>query len=1020
MRVAAKQHTQADIAIVGAGLAGLRTAVDLAAAGKTVTLFEARDRVGGRVLSALSHGLPSSDPPSVLDLGGQWVGPGQTEILKLIDELGLHLVPTEISGRTVWGLENGEIQQADGEIPPLAPHVLDELMAAGRLIARTSEDIDLDEPWRGPDAHQWDQISAEDWIQSNLHTDAGREFARTYLRGNTATEPAEASLLGMLFALRSVGPAGDLLTAEAQRIREGSQQIAVELAHRLGDRIRYSDPVRTIKQDEDGVTVESDTCVLRCRRVVVCVPPPLAANIAYTPALPADRANLLASLKMGASVKFHAVYSRPFWREQGLSGQAVSMTGPVGTTYDNSPDDGTGRGVLVGLSVADEARQLGGLDHADQRRRILEALVKFFGPAAAEPEDLVIRNWNTEQWTRGCYAAHFPVGVWTRSGSAFRAPCERIHWAGTETSSEWHGYMEGALRSGSRAALEVQQADELPLEELTRQVRAALDELNKVLGEHHIGGARHPAFAGFHRGDEVYGRGQEWVDRLVDRLMTLASRNGPLPVLLVLWYQTYEVFQVTLAYTAIKVVKQAAEKFVRQVVPEANLKQAVPDPVDAALMAVQKSFALITTDGLLFQLVNMSDAVALKDAAEHAAARAKATKEDFDTLLEREDVAELLTAAYIADIRDTAAQLAVFYPAGVAAAVAVQIFEKWLDAAPVMDKLNQMPADSMQNREAVKTALTAVQDAIAAVENARESLHGLIYDICEPWERMLVAIRDLLNSATDKPVFAPKKASFRYCYPFAVDLNTEALPWNGDKSARYDLERRLEKALNQLNVGMGPTSPLGSSQFFYREKGHYGGLHVPLGSVKVKNMTLRSIDEFDQVVEGEPTCAVWLELSDMGNHCLCIEPRPLSKPRPDDLDRAVRMGSPFVIGQTAVVDGPPAPVAKPSGAADDLKTLVEPFTPTGETEWQTLHAFSRDVVVAVAEALLGSRRRSDAWPTACCAMRRGRSAISRSSTATSVKRCCSSAAARSAAFSSWTLAPTDAPTPMLSYVRSAP
>ena len=131
MRVAAKQHTQADIAIVGAGLAGLRTAVDLAAAGKTVTLFEARDRVGGRVLSALSHGLPSSDPPSVLDLGGQWVGPGQTEILKLIDELGLHLVPTEISGRTVWGLENGEIQQADGEIPPLAPHVLDELMAAG-------------------------------------------------------------------------------------------------------------------------------------------------------------------------------------------------------------------------------------------------------------------------------------------------------------------------------------------------------------------------------------------------------------------------------------------------------------------------------------------------------------------------------------------------------------------------------------------------------------------------------------------------------------------------------------------------------------------------------------------------------------------------------------------------------------------------------------------------------------------------------------------------------------------------
>jgi monoamine oxidase len=193
--------------------------------------------------------------------------------------------------------------------------------------------------------------------------------------------------------------------------------------------------------------------------VAVCVPPPLASRIAVTPALPDRRARLLASLPMGASVKFHAVYQRPFWRARGLSGQAWTATGTVSLTYDNSPRDGTGRGLLVGLVVADEARRLGALDRAGQEREILASLDGLFGPDAAAPDALVVQDWGAEEWTGGCYAAHFPAGVWTRYGSAFRAPCGRIHWAGTETSSEWHGYMEGALRSGNRAAEEILQAD---------------------------------------------------------------------------------------------------------------------------------------------------------------------------------------------------------------------------------------------------------------------------------------------------------------------------------------------------------------------------------------------------------------------------------------------------------------------------------------------------------------------------------------------------------------------------------
>jgi monoamine oxidase len=457
--VASRRDSEVDFAVVGAGLAGLRTAVNLSAAGAAVTVFEARERVGGRVLSAPQSGATASAPPLVLDLGGQWVGPGQTEMLGLIDELGLHIVRSAVPGRAIWGLDDGQIKQGGAAYPPMPPHALADVLLNAARLAGMSKLIPTEGPWRAWKAQRWDHLSTEDWISRHLRTASGRGFARMYIRGNSAIELRETSLLNLLFGLRSVGPTRRLATAEALRIREGAYELGLRLAQRVSDRIRFAEPVRAIDQDADGVTIESDAGVLRCRRVAVCVPPPLASRIAYTPALPDRRARLLANLPMGASVKFHAVYRDPFWRTRGLSGQAMTAEDTVGLTYDNSPDDGTGRGVLVGLAVADAARRLGALDASGQERQILASLGRLFGPDAAAPDSLMVQDWNAEEWTRGCYAAHFPVGVWTSYGSAFRAPCARIHWAGTETSTQWHGYMEGALRSGSRAAAEMLHAD---------------------------------------------------------------------------------------------------------------------------------------------------------------------------------------------------------------------------------------------------------------------------------------------------------------------------------------------------------------------------------------------------------------------------------------------------------------------------------------------------------------------------------------------------------------------------------
>jgi monoamine oxidase len=454
------RDSQADFAVVGAGLAGLRTAVSLSAAGATVTVFEARERVGGRVVSAPGAAGGTGRRPLVLDLGAQWVGPGQTEMLRHIRELGLHVVPTAGPGRALWGV-GGRLQPGGAALPPVPPMVLAEVLVSGALVALMSRSVPPEAPWRAWRAKRWDSATAEDWIRRHLRSAAGRDLARLYITGNAAIEPGETSVLGLLFDLRTLGPARRLATAEAFRLLEGTHEVARRLADRIGDRIRFADPVRAISQDSAGVTVESHAGVLRCRRVAVCVPPPLAGRIAYTPALPGKRARLLASLPMGASVKFHAVYPRPFWRERGLSGQAWTAAGTVSLTYDNSPRDGSGRGVLVGLVVADEARRLGALDRSEQEREILASLGDLFGPDAGAPGALVVQDWGAEEWTGGCYAAHFPAGAWTSYGSAFRAPCGRIHWAGTETSSEWHGYMEGALRSGNRAAEEMLQADSL-------------------------------------------------------------------------------------------------------------------------------------------------------------------------------------------------------------------------------------------------------------------------------------------------------------------------------------------------------------------------------------------------------------------------------------------------------------------------------------------------------------------------------------------------------------------------------
>jgi monoamine oxidase len=225
----------------------------------------------------------------------------------------------------------------------------------------------------------------------------------------------------------------------------------VALAARLGERVRRSAVVRAIDHHGDTVTVHTAQGAHSGRAAIVALPPLLADAIEYVPRLEARRASRHTA--PGCAVKVHLIYPAPLWRDHGLSGWSVSSDGPLLSTVDDSPPDGS-VGVLTGFVTGSEAKRFAALSPADQRAAVLAQAGRLF-PELPVPVGCHVTDWVTAEYSRGCYAALFGPGDWLRHGPHLTRPHGRVHWAGTETSTEFFGLMEGAIRSGQRAAAEV-------------------------------------------------------------------------------------------------------------------------------------------------------------------------------------------------------------------------------------------------------------------------------------------------------------------------------------------------------------------------------------------------------------------------------------------------------------------------------------------------------------------------------------------------------------------------------------
>jgi putrescine oxidase len=445
-----------DVVIVGAGPSGLTAARELKRAGLSVAVLEARDRVGGRTWTDTIDG-------AMLEIGGQWVSPDQTALLELLDELGLKTYSRYREGESVYVGADGKKTRYTGDSFPVSGATGTEMDKLIGILDGLAAEVGATEPWAHPKARELDTISFHHWLRANSEDEEACNNIGLFIAGGMLTKPAHAfSALQAVLMAASAGSFSHLTDEDFildKRVIGGMQQVSLLQAGELGADVVLNSPVRTVHWDDDGegghrVSVVSERATVNARFVIMAVPPNLYSRVSFNPPLPRRQHQMHQHQSLGLVIKVHAVYSTPFWREDGLSGTGFGAGSLVQEVYDNT-NHGDSRGTLVGFISDEKADAVFELSAAERKRVVLESIAGFLGDKALAPEVYYESDWGSEEWTRGAYAASYDLGGLHRYGKDQHTPVGPIYWCSSDLAAEGYQHVDGAVRMGQRTAARI-------------------------------------------------------------------------------------------------------------------------------------------------------------------------------------------------------------------------------------------------------------------------------------------------------------------------------------------------------------------------------------------------------------------------------------------------------------------------------------------------------------------------------------------------------------------------------------